>query len=57
MKQPFFAEAMHTLTASRWDIFRAQLFGKKAVLNDGYYQVTVYRWRGKAYLTSFEEIK
>lgn len=51
---PVFA-ALETLVAKRWDIWRAKIFGKKIVVTDGCCVVTMYRWRGKTYLTKCTE--
>lgn len=47
--------ALHTLTATRWTLLMARLFGRKRVTHDGDYRVTSYLWRGKLYLTDFSE--
>jgi len=53
-----FSAACNTLKASRWEIFKAKLFGSKVCAFDdaGGLRtiVTGYRWRGKLYMTDVQ---
>ena len=51
MIDPIFA-AVETLTAKRWEIWLARVFGVKCVAIDSGCTVTVHKWRGKSYLTN-----
>lgn len=55
---PFFPfAALQTLTASRWTILAARIFGKKVTGRDGDCTCTAYKWRGKLYFTNFEHLR
>ena len=53
-----FLSAVNTLKASRWDLFRARIFGKRFVgLDRSSGQTCVvsgYHWRGKWHMTDCE---
>jgi hypothetical protein len=51
----YWSEAMDTLAASRWTLIMARIFGKKFVGHDSGCTITMYRYRGKAYMTDFKE--
>ena len=55
MLGPYFTEAVQTLTASRWTLLKAKLFGRKEQHTDTGVTVTLYRYKGKMYLTNFTE--
>lgn len=55
MGDPYFKEAFATITASRWTLLMARLFGKKRFGHDGKYAVKLSFWRGKYYLLEFKE--
>lgn len=54
--KPIFA-AMNTLKAGWLELILAMLFGEKRVAEDSGVVVTMYKWRGKLYLTDFKEAK
>lgn len=50
----YFPQAINTLKASRWKLFIARLLGKKNVYSDSHCTVTIYTFKGTAYITDFE---
>ena len=55
MYDPYFKEMENTIVAGYWELRFAKWFGKKHTGHDGYFSVTMYKWRGKLYLTDFKE--
>ena len=51
----FMLESVNTLTASRWELLKARLFGKRHRYSDSGTTVTVSEYRGKVYLLKFSE--
>jgi hypothetical protein len=54
MEAPVFT-ALNTLRASRFTVMLAKMFGQKRVAHDSGCTVTMYRWRGKWYLTDCKD--
>lgn len=46
----YFHEAANTLKASNWQLFKARWLGKKHVGHDSGCTVTIYEYKGIAYL-------
>ena len=46
--------AWTTLSVSRWELLAATWFGQKIVSEDSGCIVTMYRWRGKFYVTDMK---
>lgn len=47
--------ALRTITASRWTVFLASVFGRRRQFRDGTAWVEVAEWRGKTYLINASE--
>lgn len=45
-------EPTPNLTASRWTVFKARLFGKKLVTIDSGYRIVIHHYKGVSYVTS-----
>lgn len=45
-------EPTPSLTASRWAVFIARLFGKKSVHIDSGYRIVIHHYKGVSYVTS-----
>ena len=54
MGATFLPEMLNTLTAPRWKIWCARLFGKCITGEDDVGQVVCYVWRGVTYMTDFK---
>lgn len=52
---PFFREALNSLKATRWELFKAKLFGLHSIQTDGYFECEMVSYKGKHYLLSFKE--
>lgn len=51
----FMLESVNTLTASRWELLKVRLFGKRHRFSDSWTTVTVAEYRGKVYFLNFSE--
>lgn len=51
----YLVEALRTIEASRWLMFKVKLFGEQLMSTDKGMSVTLYRYKGKSYLTDFKE--
>ncbi|TMO97563.1 hypothetical protein CWC07_13865 [Pseudoalteromonas ruthenica] len=49
-------EPTPSLTASRWAVFKARLFGKKFVTIDSGYRIVIHNYKGVSYVTSTKKI-
>ena len=49
----FFGSAINTLKASRWQIWKARLFGQRHEGTDGAHTAIGYYYRGKFYLWDY----
>ena len=53
MAKHVFFEVADTVTASRWQIWKARMFGKCSTCTDDGYQITTCKYKGVIYITSF----
>ncbi|MEQ8511531.1 MAG: hypothetical protein RLN67_13825 [Algiphilus sp.] len=51
----YWKTAHNSITASRWTLLCARIFGRKATGHDGFHHVRIARWRGKGYLLDYWE--
>ena len=51
----FVIPALNTVRASRWELLKAKLFGVKNITEEDGCKVVLYKYKGKFYLTKFEE--
>lgn len=47
--------AIRTLDASRWIVFKARWFGRRFTGEDMGHIIVGYEWRGKLYLTDYQD--
>ncbi len=51
MMDKVFTAATETIKAKWWELWLAQIFGKKSTATESGCTVTMHKWRGRYYLT------